>query len=359
MKRAFFLLVPLVIGLVSCNKSIPNQEAVNELKTLLDKQDLSPFYSKAFGTMFTQEYDALDVYIDEEERATNYFNYIGLGFLDLCYDLTNEEYDSIVDENGNVNVFDAIKEGQGGYRITQSAKTSSFFRESGTSSSTQNLDISQQMTLKTTEDDACVYNILDVTDTDTFDYASRQYFNGAIDKELLFGSVSTRTFRDIFSSVHLFDAPSSVEYLDSLYYSKCRELKNMNDQEISEFIIKNKISLDEVENNIELSFVFGGEEISEEYQDIVVPGDIKGKLLYDKNTGEFVEFNYKIKCLNETYDEESGSVKTANMIFECSGKSARGGMSDMWTPDNPTIYDNVIDFLEDVREQVVPPSIYQ
>ena len=359
MKKAFFLLVPLIVGLVSCNNSIPNQEAVNELKTLLDKQDLSPFHSKAFGTMFTQEYDALDVYIDDEESTRNYFNYIGVGYLDLCYDLTNEEYDSIVDENGNVNVFDAIKEGQGGYRITQSAKTSSFFRDGGTSNSTQNLDISQQMTLKTTEEDVCVYNVLDTTDTDAFDYASRQYFNGAIDKELLFGSVSTRTFRDIFSSVHLFDAPSSVEYLDRLYYSTCRELKNMNDQEISEFITKNEISLDEVENNIELSFVFGAEEISEEYQDIVVPGDIKGKLLYDKNTGEFVEFNYKIKCLNETYDEESGSVKTANMIFECSGKSARGGMSDMWTPDNPTIYDNVIDFLEDVREQVVPPSIYQ
>ena len=61
--------------------------------------------------MFTQEYEVLDVFRDEEERSSNYFDYVGLGFLDLYYDLSNEEYDAIVDENGDINVFDAIKEG--------------------------------------------------------------------------------------------------------------------------------------------------------------------------------------------------------------------------------------------------------
>ena len=33
-------------------------------------------------------------------------------------------------------------------------------------------------------------------------------------------------------------------------------------------------------------------EIKEEYIDVIFPGDIKGKVTYDKQTGEFVEFNY-------------------------------------------------------------------
>lgn len=361
MKKLVLLLVPFVIGLASCQKSVPNIEAVSELKALLDKQDLSEFHSKALGTMFTQEYDVLDAYKGEEEdeKVTNYFNYIGLGFLDLYYDLTAEEYNSIVDESGNVNVFDAIKVGEGGYRITQLAKTSSFIREGGEDSTSQNLDINQQMTLKTTDKDVSVYNILDVTEGDAFDYASRQKFNGTIDKELLFSSVSTRSFRDIFSNVHLFDAPTNIEYLDRLYFSTCRELKNMSEQEISDFITKNSISMKEVDNNIELSFVFVSEEIDEEYEDTIFPGDIKGTLQYDKSTGEFIEFNYTIKYLNETYDENTGSVNTANMVFECSGKTARSPMGDMWLPDDPVVYDNVIEFLEDVSEQVIPPSIYR
>ena len=358
MKRTIFLLIPLVIGLASCNKSIPNIEAVNKLKDLLNKQDLSEFHSKAFATMFTQEYDVLDIYKDEDERSSSYFNYVGLGFLDFYYELTNEEYNSVVDDSGDINIFDAIKEGEGGYRITQSAKTSSFYRDGGTSSSVKNLDISQQMTLKTTDTDVFVYNILDVTDSGSFQYESRQKFNGEINKELLFDSISTRSFRDIFTSVNLFDAPSNVEYLDKTYFLTCNELKNMNDQEISDFITRNKISFEEVDDNIELSFVFSNDDIDEEYVDLIFPGDIKGKLLYDKTTGEFVEFNYQIQYLTESVDEESENVKTMKMVFECAGKTAREPMGDMWIPDNPTVYSDVIEFLEDVSDQVIPPNIY-
>jgi hypothetical protein len=31
----------------------------------------------------------------------------------------------------------------------------------------------------------------------------------------------------------------------------------------------------------------------------------------------------------------------------------------MWTPENPTVYDDVVTFLEDVSEQVIPPNILQ
>lgn len=362
MKKYIFLLLPLVIGLASCNDSIPNTsntEAVNKLKTLLNKQDLSEFHSKAIGTMFTQEFDVLDVYKDEDDKSSSYFNYTGLGFLDFYYDLSSEEYKTVVDENGNVNVFDAIKEGEGGYRITQNAKMSSFSRVGGDYATNQNLGINQQMTLKSNEEDVFVYNILDVTDGDSYDYESRQNLNAKIDKELLFDSISTRSFREIFSNVHLFDAPSNIEYLDRLYFSSCKELVKMNDQEISNFITRHNILIEEVDDKIELSFIYKNDEIKEEYVDVIFPGDIKGKLAYDKETGEFLEFDYTIKYLNEIYDEESGSVKTASMAFECSGQSARAPIGDMWLPEDPTVYTEVIGFLEDVREQVIPPSIYQ
>ena len=359
MKKIVFLLVPLVIGLVSCQKSIPNQEAVNELKALLNKQDLSDFTSKGFACMFTQEYDVLDVYKDDEEgeRSSSYFNYVGLGFLDSYYVLNKEQYSQIIDAKGEINTFDAIAIGEGGYRITQTVDTSSFYRDGGTAAVIKNLDISQQVTLKATDKDLIVYNVLDVSDKQYFDESTHQNFNGSINKELLFDSVSPRAFNDIFSSINLFDSPGNVEYLDKLYFSICRDLKTKNDKEISEFISNNQISLKEVEDHLELNFVYEQSDIEEDYLDIIFPGAIKGTLTYDKVTGSFDEFSYEIKYVDEKYDKESGSLKTTNMIFTCSGKTTRGPMGDMWTPDDPTIYDNVVDFLEDVREEVVPPNI--
>lgn len=365
MKKLVFLLIPLLITLGACNNSssnnasISNQDEVDNIKALLNKQDLSEFYSKSLGTMFTQEYDVLDVYKDgDEEKTTSFFSYIGLGFLDIMHDLSEDEYDSIVDEKGNVNIFDAIAVGEGGYRITQSSKATSFFRDGGDYATTQNLNINQQMTVKSLDNDVFIYNSLDVTDKDYFDYSDRQYFNGTIKKDLLFDSISTRSFSEIFSKVHLFDAPGNVECLDQLYFSTCRELKEMSDKEISEFISKNQIKINEGEENIEVNFVLENEEVDEEYIDYIFPGAIVGKLMYDKNTSVFKEFEYEIKFFNETYDEESGSSKSINMVFKCNGTSGREPMGDMWTEDDPVAYDDVISFLEDVNEQVVPPSIF-
>ena len=364
MKKLVFLLIPLLITLGACNNSssnasISNQDEVDNLKALLNKVDLSDFHKKSLGTMFTQEYDVLDVYKDgDEEKTTSFFSYIGLGFLDMMYDLSKDEYDSIVDEKGNINVFDAISVGDGGYRITQSSKATSFFRDGGDYATTQNLNINQQMTVRSLDNDVFIYNSLDVTDKDYFDYSDRQYFNGTIKKDLLFDSISTRSFSEIFSKVHLFDAPGNVEYLDRLYFEKCRELKDMSDKEISDFINENQIKINEGEENIELDFVFKNEDIDEEYESNIFPGEIVGKLMYDKTTSEFKEFEYEIKFLRETYDEETGSSKYVIMAFKCSGASKREGMGDMYTPNDPTVYDDVVSFLEDVNEQVVPPSIF-
>ena len=124
-----FLSLTLAIVLASCktNTSI-NQEKVDQLKELLSKQDLSDFTSKSFACMFTQEYDVLDVYNDseDEEKNSSYYNYTSLGFLDSYYVLSDEQYAELKDENGDINIFDAIAIGEGGYRITQSAKTATF-----------------------------------------------------------------------------------------------------------------------------------------------------------------------------------------------------------------------------------------
>ncbi len=362
----FLLLFPLILGLVSCKSSTSpttpptfDQNEVDAFKELLYKQDLSDFTSKGLATMFIEEYDVLDVYDDaddEEERTSSYFNYIGLGFLDMYYVLTTPQFNEVADEKGDVNTFDAIAVGAGGYRITQSVKTAAFSRKGGESSTIKNLDISQQMTLKTTFEDAFLYNVLDVSDTQVFDYTARQNFNGAINKKVLFGSISTRAFREIFSQVSLFDAPGNVEHLDKLYFSVCKDLKTKSDKEISDFIKENQISIEEVEDNLELSFVFQKTDLYEDYIDYVFPGAIKGTLIYDKTTGSFDEFSYEIKYVDEKYDEQSGSIKTANMSFTCMGRSGRGSMGSMWTPDDMTVYDNAIEFLEKVSEEVIPPS---
>jgi len=356
-----FLSLTFAIVLASCktNSSI-DQEKVDQLKELLSKQDLSDFTSKSFACMFTQEYDVLDVYNDsddEEEKNSSYYNYTSLGFLDSYYVLSDEQYAELKDENGDINIFDAIAIGEGGYRITQSAKTATFSRDFGGKALTNNLDISQQMTLKTTNEDVIVYNILDVTNNQTFDYESRQSFNGSINKELLFESVSTRSFREIFSQVNLFDSPGNALYLDKLYFSICKDLMVKNDEEINDFINENQISIEEVDDNLELSFLYQENNLEDEYIDNIFPGTIKGVLTYNKTTGSFDEFSYEIKYIDEKYDEESGSLKTANMIFNCSGKTSRDKMGDMWTPDDSTKYDDVIEFLENVSEEVVPPSI--
>ena len=231
----FLLSLFLVFGLASCKKADPeptitNQEEVDQLKELLNKQDLSDFNSKCFACMFIHEYDVLDLYNDNEinEKNKSFYNYISSGFLDSYYILSEEQYNGIVDEKGEINTFDAIAIGEGGYRITQSAKTAFFHRDGGEQSSFENLDIHQQMTLKTTKEDVIVYNILDVTDDQVFNYESRQKFAGTINKDLLFNSISTRSFREIFSQVTLFDSPSNIEYLDKLYFSLLQNLKTNN-----------------------------------------------------------------------------------------------------------------------------------
>ena len=359
MKRNFLLLIPLVLGLASCGgPSIPNQEVVDKVKEILNKQDLSEFHSKTIRGMYTQEYDVLDIDNDEGERASNYFNYSGSGLFGMYYDLNADEYNSIVDEKGNVDIFDAISKGKGYYGLIQSARTMSFDREGGLEAEIYNLDIVQSLTLKTTEQDVWVDNTLYVSDDGVFQYESRQELSASINKELLFGSVSTRSFREIFSRVSLFDTPGNVEHLDKLFFTTCRELVSKSDKVISDFVLTNQVSIQEKEDNIEVTFVFANEEIEEEETNYIFPGAIKGTLFFDKSTYQFLDFAYEMAYKIETSNEDTGSVKLINIKFTYEGETYRGLPKDSWEPTNPTIYDDVSEFLKDVNEQVIPPNIH-
>ena len=364
MKRSILLLIPLVVGLASCggkpskSEDVPNQETVNKVKEILSKQDLSEFYSKCLKGMYTQDYDVLDISEnDEGEKVSNYFNYGGYGFFGYYYDLTKDEYNSLLDEKGNIETFDAIATGTGSYGITQLSRTMSFSREGSWESKVNNLDIVQSLTLKTTEQDVWVYNSLDVTDHGSFDGNATQRFNSSIDKELLFGSVSTRTFRELFSKVDLFNTPGNIEHLDKLYFSICRELVSESDKEISDFISTNQVSIETKEDSVELNFVFDNGNIEEEEENYIFPGAISGTLNFNKDTYKFSDFNYEMKYKVETYDEETNNTKFVNIRFTCSGESTHELPEDSWEPIDPTVYDDVSEFLKDVNEQVVPPNI--
>ena len=377
MKRTALLLIPLVLTLASCGNQtptpepegevIPNQETVNKVKEILDEQDLSEFHTKTLQGKYTQEYDVLNIdndydfdsFNDEEDfKTSSYFNYGGYGMFGYYYDLSEEQYDSIVDENGNIDTFDAIATGTGSYGISQLSRAMSFNREGSTEATVYNLDIAQTLMLKTTEQDFWVENSLDVTDTGVFDGDATQRFKASIDKELLFSSISTRVFRELFSKVDLFDTTGNIEHLDKLYFSICRELVSKSDKEISDFLLANQVSIQEEEDNIELSFVFSAEDIEEEEEDYIFPGAIKGSLSFSKETYQLSDFSYEMVYRMETYDEDTGSVKLVNTKFACQGVSSRDLPEDPWEPINPTMYDDVVEFLKDVNEQVVPPEIH-
>lgn len=391
MKRNALLLIPLVLGLASCggkstptvssseiiyssssevtsssssqgissleSTDIPERETVEKVKELLSRQDLSEFYTKVIIGSYIQEYDVLEVNYDEDSKVSNYFNYDGRGMFGFYYDLNEDQYGSIVDEKGNVEIFDAIAKGLGYYGLLQVIRTMSFNRVDGAEADINNLDIFQQMTLKTTDDEVWVGNTLYASNDGVFHYDTRQELQASINKDLLFSSISTRTFRETFSKVDLFNTPANMEHLDKLYYSICRDLVTESDEGISDFVVENQISIEEDEDNIKVNFVFLNEDIDEEEADFIFPGEIKGTLFYDKETYEFTNFSYEMVYKIETFNEETGSIRVINTKFTCSGDSSRVWPHEAWQPTDPIVYDDVADFLEDVNEQVVPPNI--
>lgn len=363
MKKCALLLIPLVVGLVSCgdSSSIPNQDTVNRVKEILNKQDFSPFYSKSLGTIYTHEFNVLEIEEDEDDVITNYINYAGFGNFHYYYELSHDEYDSLVDEKGNVNTFDALYRGTGGYYLSQELRTNKTKRVNWYDAEITNLNVLQLLALKMDENDAFIYNVLGAgSKEDFYDFDKQQYLNALISKEVLFDSISTRSFRDIFSQVDLFNSPGNIEHIDKLYYSICHDLLSMSDKEISDFIIMNQISIEEAEDEdeyIKLSFVYANEDLDDEETEYIFSGAIKGTLSFDNETLEFKEFSYEMDSTVESQDEETGDIRFVNSKFTCLGISRREPFGQYVEPEDPTVYDDAVEFLEDVNEQVIPPNI--
>lgn len=389
MKKHAFLLISLVLSLAACNgqssstsaattsssnlssepiitssseeEVIPNQKVVDRLKELLKKQDLTPFYSKSLGTIYTHEFNVLEIEEEDGDKITNYFIYAGLGFFDYYYDLSKEAYDSLVDEKGDVNTFDALSKGTGGYRLSQEGRSNTLKRSNWDDAETNNLTIFQLLTIKMTEQDALIFNALGIPDEGSYEFGQSQYLSASINKELLFGSISTRSFRDIFSQVDLFNAPGNVEHIDKLYYSNCYDLLTKSDKEISDFIIINQISIEEPEDleeeDIKLSFTYANEDLDDEEKEYIFPGEIKGTLTFNPETLVFSGFTYEMTNTVETQDVENGYVRFANSRFTCRGISRREPFGEVDDPEDPTVYEDVPEFLKDLNEQVIPPNI--
>ena len=382
MKKSILLLVPFIIGLVSCNdtstspisedttassisedisttSSIDNQEDVDHLKLLLSKQDLSTFNEKSFFTQYRQNFTSYTNVINEEDKYIDFYNYRGSGNVGYYYNLDEETYKEIINEEGT-NLFDIMCQNYGFYLLTQSATVNAFTNDDyEEKTDTARMSFIQQLSAQFDETNLQIQNFYlfaDYYDDDNVDYRT---FNGAIEKDILFSAYSTKTLSDIFSRVNIYDGPGYCETIDSLYYQICLSLLDSSDEEISEFIHNNHITFSESDYYSELSFEIQEDKYMEVLQENdVIPGIIKGTLHINKETKEMEEFEYSTVYFEEEADQQANYVHTASMEFEVDGYSHHGKPEgDPSTSDEPTVFTDPDEFLEQVVSQVIPSIV--
>ena len=96
------------------------------------------------------------------------------------------------------------------------------------------------------------------------------------------------------------------------------------------------------------------DEVTAEY---IIPGAFEGTLTYEKESGAFSAFDYRILyVVNEA--DENGNLRTASMEFKADGYSWNQRYEeDLYIEPNPTVYEDPEAFLEDVLDKVIPPFI--
>ena len=361
MKNKFLVLftLPLLTTLFACNGQNPSEDvidnlaAVEKFKALLDKQDLSPFYDKTFNVVFRQNYSQFSTGFGEEEGVyKDFYSYQGSGIAGFGYSIDKDIYDEIT-SSGYYNTCDLMSQGKGHYELVQAATIHSYVFDNSEEDLTyteerNHLTLSQQMMADFTLDDFQVANTMNFSSSEDSSMNVSQHFNGKIDKELLFENISTESLTKILGSVNLYDGPGTCEYLDGFYYSICQDLTSKSDKEISNFIKVNQIAMNETTKNvfgtdmdvIELSFVVGDDSIKETLGDHnIIPGTFSGTLDYDKETGEFVQYTYAIKFVEELIDEEAEDIHSASILFEANGYSNRDPYpEDGYIKPDPVIY---------------------
>ena len=345
----------------SASSSIPTEE-VNKLKSLLAKQDLSPAYDKMFVTEFRQNYEHYTSNNGgEEETDTNFYTYHGSGLFGCLYEVSEAAYEE-AEALGDPNFFDYLARGKGSYGMVQTAALVSYQHEvdgEDDTESLQCLDFLQNMEARFAEDTVQVVNSLYTKDTleGGYDGDARQYFNGKIDKETLFDTITVRAFSDIFARTNLFDGQRSCERIDRVYFDVVRELCAKTDAELGEFIAKNDIRFEEEEESILVHFKVGDESLRATLEENdIIPGVFEGTLTYEKESGKFDTFEYGIRYVVNEADAESGKVRVTSMEFQAAGysRNEKYGKDPYIDPD-ATLYDDAEAFLEDVVEEVIPP----
>ena len=367
MKKTIFLpLLLCILVLPSCGDTPANIEEVNRLKDLLSKQDLSPAYDKMFVSNFAQNYDVFSSVSggeNEEGAETRFYSYRGGGAFGCLYEVSEASY-AEVEALENHDFFDYLSRGTGDYGMVQTATLVSYLYENTEAElirSLQSLTFFQNLDARFTEDKVQVYNSLYAREEldGGYDADSRQGFNGIIDKGTLFDTITVRAFSDIFARTNLFDGQRSCEVLDRIYFDTVKELCSKSDAELSEFISKNDIRIDDDGEKTKLHFKVGDEQLRAILdENDIIPGALEGTLSYEKESGKFTDYDYKIAYVANESDEYSGNVHTTTMEFKANGYSLKQkyGGEPYINPD-ATVYDDAEKFLDDVVKEVIPPSI--
>ena len=365
MKKAFFLpLVLLALALPSCGNTPGNMEEVNKLKNLLSKQDLSPAYDKMFVSQFAQNYEAYASNNGlDEEAETHFYTYRGAGWFGCLYEVSEEAF-AEANALESQDFFDYLARGKGDYGMMQTGNLVSYQYEADKDKdniSLKSMQFAQNLDARFTESDVQVYNCLYYKDSveGGFDGDAYQLFNGIIDKETLFEGITVRAFSDIFARTNLFDGQRSCETLDRIYFATLKELSSKSDAELSDFITKNAIRIEEEGDNALVHFKVGDENLRATLEENdIFPGTFEGTLTYEKESGKFSAFDYQIAYAANESDASQGNVNTVSMEFKASGYSWNQKYDkELDINPNPTVYEDAEEFLDDVVEQVIPPSI--
>ncbi len=339
---------------------IDNQANVDELKALLNKQDLSPFYERTFASMYKQDYVTyINSYEDDEERSIDFYRYLGTGGYGFFYSVSEDVYNEII-EKDNVNPFDFITRGSGNYSLIQSAKVNAFTSEmvdGMEKRTTRDINFSQRLDSQFDDNDYQLYNSLELTDNTGVIPNQSKEFNGKVNKEELLEVVSTSWLTNTIQKVCAYDGQKNTELIDDLYYEVCKSLVNKTDKEISDFIKNNNIVISDGEEYKELAFELNDENIKQILVDNdIFPGTFKGTLYYDKVSGSYEKYSYEINLVNNGFNEEGGYVTSSTLSFFAEGYSYHSAHGSIpYIKPNPVVYTDAYDFVNDVVDNIIPP----
>ena len=365
MKKA--LLFPLfalaLFTLPSCGETIPNQEAVDAMKALLSKQDPTLAKEKVFTATFTQNYDVFSsTHQGQQNQTTRFHSYRGGGAFGCAYKVSQEAYEEVL-KLSDPDFFDFFARGEGGYGILQGASISSSYYEADGEDTRnepmQNENFMQNMQVNFGQSDLQVASSLLYSEGKDGSNTHSKKFNGQLGKSALFESISVRSLSDLFARTNLYDGQRSCEILDRVYDDTVASLKGKSDKELSDFILKNRVETKEKEGSTLLSFELQDEAIlSLLLEKEIIPGTLTGTLTYDKSSGAFTGFDYKIVHLRSETDASTGHVYSASMEFTAVGYSKKEEFQgDMYITPDPEVYENGDQFVTDMVAGIIPELI--